>query len=83
MSAARVGFTPSNEALKSRLAEALLITREFLPAGLSNQLDDATIASKFPGIVGALVVAGAVDKLSREASEIKAVLCQQGSDDGR
>lgn len=55
--------------LKSHLDQALEITRAFLPAGLSKQLDDATIASRFPGIIGALVVAAAIEELRQEVAE--------------
>ena len=43
--------------------------RAFLPAGLSRQLDDLGIATRFPAIIAALVVAAAIEDLRQEVAE--------------
>lgn len=56
--------------LPVHLERAMETTRgAFLPAGLSRQLDDLAIATRFPAIIAALVVAAAIDDLRQEVAE--------------
>lgn len=61
---------PTSKLGASQLREAIeSVRRCLIPHGLAEQLDDLTIAGRFPALIAALIVAAAIDDLRREVAE--------------